>query len=753
MSSTDAQITIGADSSELIASMKQAQASVASAVNEMKGSLNSMGQSFEMLKGAFLGISAILAGGKMFHDAIESTEKWNGSVTEISKKMGITAQQASVMNVALTLIGKTSEDLTSASFKLLKQIKANEDGINDMGLKTRDANGNLKPMLDLVTGGVDVLKQYKEGVDRDAAAMYLFGKGAAEVMGLQKLNNELMEKSKEVAEKYNLVIGKEGVEESRKYKMAQAELGLMWTAIQHQLGESLMPTLLGLSEFFATIGPGAIAVFKMVLESIIGIFEGLYQVCNYAALAIAKLLSLMSPEKWDAKIKALEKNIADSNDRIRKMLGKNIKTGEIEPPKKDGTKTFKNFGDKNKKDPSQMGEWETKLAEAKVYYQKENDLREMSKDDEKAYWTNILNTQVKTVQERIAVSKKIANADLEILKKAAKDRKGLTELEINDSEKSALDGLKMEEELNKRKLESGEITAAQSLRVAQDFEARKFEIMQAAQQARIEAQKLDPSQDPVALQAQKDKLLEIERQHALSVEQINTQMAKQAKDDWSKMFEPVTSAISQSINGMIAGTLTLKKAISNLLQSIIAEFVNAGVKMVANWAAQELAKTGLSKAFSAIRAALGMGEEISVREAKIAEGNAVVDVNTAEMATGAAAAVASIPIIGPELAAAAFETMMALGQGSKALFSASGGFDIPAGANPLTQLHSSEMVLPANIANPLRESLAGGGIGGDTHLHVHAVDSQSVERLFRDHGHLLAREMRRQARNFAPTKA
>ena len=750
---SDAQITIGADSSELVAAMKHAQAHVASADNDMKNSIEGMGKSFEMLKGAFLGISAILAGGKIFHEAIESTEKWNGSVTEISKKMGITAEKASVMNVALTLIGKTSEDLTSASFKLLKQIKSNEDGLNDMGLKTRDANGNLKPMLDLVTSGVEVLKQYKEGVDRDAAAMYLFGKGASEVMGLQKLNNELMQKSQEVAEKYHLIIGKEGVEESKKYKMAQAELGLMWTAIQHQVGEALMPTLLGMSEFFATIGPSAIAVFKTVLEAVIGIFESLYQGCNYAAMAIAKLLDMISPGKWAPKIAELERNISDSNDRIRKMLGKDIKTGSIETPDKDGTKTFKEFGDKNSKDKSRMGEWETKLSEAKVYYQQENDLREMSKEQEKAYWANILATQRMTAQEKTAVTKKIAEADLEIFKKAAKDRKGLTELEISDSEKSALDSLKMEEELNKRKFETGQITAAQSLAVAQDFESRKFEIMQAAQQARIEAQKLDPTQDPVALQAQKNKLLEIERQHALQVEQINTQMAKQAKDDWSKMFEPVTSAISQSINGMIAGTLTLKKAISNLLQSIIAEFVNAGVKMLANWAATELAKTSVSRMGATIRSALGMAETTEAVAEKTVEGTAVVGVNAAEAASGAAAAVAPTPFIGPGLAAAAFAGTMALVLGAKSLFSASGGFDVPAGANPLTQLHANEMVLPAHIANPLRDSLSGGGVGGDTHLHVHAVDSQSVERLFRDNGHLLAREMRRQARNFAPTKA
>lgn len=62
--------------------------------------------------------------------------------------------------------------------------------------------------------------------------------------------------------------------------------------------------------------------------------------------------------------------------------------------------------------------------------------------------------------------------------------------------------------------------------------------------------------------------------------------------------------------------------------------------------------------------------------------------------TGAPTAAASIP-------AAAF---------SGPSYSAAGGFDIPAGVNPITQLHQKEMVLPAPEADLIR-SLARGGTG------------------------------------------
>ena len=62
--------------------------------------------------------------------------------------------------------------------------------------------------------------------------------------------------------------------------------------------------------------------------------------------------------------------------------------------------------------------------------------------------------------------------------------------------------------------------------------------------------------------------------------------------------------------------------------------------------------------------------------------------------------------------------------------SASGGYDIPTGINPIVQAHGGEMVLPADIAGPLRNLAAGGGAGGNgATFHVNAVDGASVKRM------------------------
>jgi len=80
----------------------------------------------------------------------------------------------------------------------------------------------------------------------------------------------------------------------------------------------------------------------------------------------------------------------------------------------------------------------------------------------------------------------------------------------------------------------------------------------------------------------------------------------------------------------------------------------------------------------------------------------------------AAKALAMGPIVGPPLAA----VVRGLGYASAGIVigttiaSAEGGYDIPAGTNPVTQLHEKEMVLPKAQAEVIRGLAANGGVRG-----------------------------------------
>jgi hypothetical protein len=98
---------------------------------------------------------------------------------------------------------------------------------------------------------------------------------------------------------------------------------------------------------------------------------------------------------------------------------------------------------------------------------------------------------------------------------------------------------------------------------------------------------------------------------------------------------------------------------------------------------------------------------------------AEIGMNAARAGSGAAASQANIPIIGPVLALAAMGTVMGavMALGGK-IPSAAKGWSIPAGVNPITQLHEQEMVLPAAESNVIRSLAERGGAGAGGNVTV-----------------------------------
>jgi hypothetical protein len=224
-------------------------------------------------------------------------------------------------------------------------------------------------------------------------------------------------------------------------------------------------------------------------------------------------------------------------------------------------------------------------------------------------------------------------------------------------------------------------------------------------------------------------------------QKLDFQAVQASQRTWQSLMEPIQRAFDKSITGMILGTTTLQKAVANIAQSIIAEFVNLGVKMVTNWIASELAMTTATEAGATARTA--------------AEGEGMKAVNAVKsIMTDSAQAFSGIfaflaPIMGPAAAgpaAAGEATVMAAAGG---IASAAGGWVVP--SNQLAMVHQNEMILPANISQGLQNMISGGGGNGlgasPVVINVSAIDSQDVKRFFQSNGNLLVTALNKAIRN------
>jgi hypothetical protein len=246
-------------------------------------------------------------------------------------------------------------------------------------------------------------------------------------------------------------------------------------------------------------------------------------------------------------------------------------------------------------------------------------------------------------------------------------------------------------------------------------------------------------------------------QNALNKEEkdaarIQKEVTKAAFDErkrqWETLFSGIQHALETSIMGIIQGTTTASQAMKKLIQSIALEYINLGLKTLIAHKATELAKTGATAQGTAQRVALE--QWAAIKSVALSAWSAIksIGIYAIEGAAAAFKSIAAIPFVGPFLAPAAAVTAgIAIAGFAGHVASAEGGYDIPRGLNPMTQLHSNEMVLPSSLADKIR-NMTSAGSGGAVHFNVNAIDGASVKKFFTEHGDKIIAVVQKGARDF-----
>jgi hypothetical protein len=356
-----------------------------------------------------------------------------------------------------------------------------------------------------------------------------------------------------------------------------------------------------------------------------------------------------------------------------------------------------------------------------------------SKDEELAFW-----------QDKLALTEAGSNASLAV-------ERNIYELEKQlavQSERDQLDQVNADQKVADAKFANykaaidgeaalGQISATEQVRQEQDLVDLKWSYDQAYYE-----KKLDAAQNDVRTQ---QKLIEEQElayeKYVGEVQALDSKLAEANKKAWDDLVAPIERAIDTSVTGIILGTTTVQKALANLAQSIIAEFVNSAVKgvfgQIGNLFGASLLGGGGDEDFSG--GLTGAGEEV--------------------LGSGVAASLGLGSLFGSG------GILASLFKGIGALFgferggivpSAQGGWAVPSlgPGGVLAQLHSNEMVLPANISQGLQNLIAaptglngGGGAPVVVNFGVQAMDSQDVSRFFRSNGSALVAAINNAMRN------
>jgi hypothetical protein len=357
-----------------------------------------------------------------------------------------------------------------------------------------------------------------------------------------------------------------------------------------------------------------------------------------------------------------------------------------------------------------------------------------SKAEELSFWQDKLALTEAGSNARLAVERNIYELEKQLAVQAERDQ---------------LDQLKADQKVADAKFANykaaindeaalGQISATEQVRQEQDLLDLKWSYDQAYYE-----KKLDAAQNDVRTQ---QKIIEEQQlayeKYVGEVQALDTKLAEANKKAWDDLVAPVERAIDTSVTGIILGTTTVQKALANLAQSIIAEFVNSAVKGVFSQIGNFLGASVLG----------GGGGDQDFSGGLTGAGEQVVGSGLAE-GLGLSSLFGSGGFLGGLFKG--IGTLFGFEHGG-IVPSAQGGWAVPSlgPGGVLAQLHSNEMVLPANLSQGLQSLIAApngantsGGAPVVVNFGVSAMDSQDVARFFRSNGSALVAAINNAMRN------
>lgn len=402
------------------------------------------------------------------------------------------------------------------------------------------------------------------------------------------------------------------------------------------------------------------------------------------------------------------------------------------------------------KDPMQA--WEEEIKAQKLAH------REMQRETlshqewdlarEAAYWRAKLATVDAGSKTGLKLREKILTLEDQLSKQS-------TEAKINQVaawEKLDKHKLDMEKDAADQALANGRISQLERLDMEIEFENRRYQIAYDALQERIALAEQDPTYSQSAIDKLKQQMAELgqghEREQGKNKGKREQQRRKDApsfsemlQDGGKNVWQTAQDQMGQAFSAMLSRTQTFSQAMTGFFKSTGQAFIQEMVtKPLMGMVKRMVQESAIYKSIFGAKQSMEQAGAAATVATKTAETSAVVGANATQAASGAAASQAAIPITGPALAAAAMGAMFALvmglvggGGGSKTtttttrIPSAAGGWDIPAGINPLTQLHENEMVLPAEHAQTIRE-MAGQSSGDNSTIIINTTGGDFVHK-------------------------
>lgn len=248
-------ILITADATGAIGELKK----LADATKKNMGDANAQGANFSQTMtragAAMMGAGAsLLAVGIK---AANSTVELGREVIKLQRYTGMNAEEASKLRYAAKMSGVDIDSLATGLGRLSKNMAANIPAFADLGVETRNSDGQLRNMADVLPEIAEKIKNMGNGADKTSTILSIFGRSGMELMPFLNRGKDGIEELTKQAEKMGVVLSEDNISAVKNNITAQRELGAVFTGLKTQIGLEMMPIMTGFTDIVKGI-PGPV---------------------------------------------------------------------------------------------------------------------------------------------------------------------------------------------------------------------------------------------------------------------------------------------------------------------------------------------------------------------------------------------------------------------------------------------------------------------------------------------------------------
>lgn len=227
--------------------------------------------------GAAIGVAVTAAGTALAFMVKQSIDNMD-TLAKLSQSVGSTTEELSALAYAADLSGVSQDSLGTAMIRLSKNASDAAQGVGEarkgfdaLGISVKNTDGTLKSSGALIGEIAGKFSQYKDGAEKTALAVSLFGRAGAQLIPLLNAGADGIAEMTAEAEQLGLTFDQHAGKAAEQFNDNLTRLNAVKKGLVNRIAQELLPTLVNMTNKLVDSAKGASALDKAAKVAATGV--------------------------------------------------------------------------------------------------------------------------------------------------------------------------------------------------------------------------------------------------------------------------------------------------------------------------------------------------------------------------------------------------------------------------------------------------------------------------------------------------